>query len=199
MTPAISKAPCVHWSAFLASVRHDLWKIRWSCILPDEPEMMAAVSRMLKGAVSTTVICLPIKEEPCLAGAAADRTVCDVLCPLAVFPHLQHDPPTISAWIIDLMNSGLWSSTELSLGIHSPENLLAENYSWVIFKIQQWLFRYKIYMLTRDSNNILIQIRIKSRLWHSYSNDSRQCIQCYNTKMLFCSIWLGLLKRDILQ
>lgn len=63
MTPVTSKAPCVHWSAFLASVRHDLWKIwRW-CILPDEPEMMEAVSRMLKGAVSTTLIWFPLRRN----------------------------------------------------------------------------------------------------------------------------------------
>jgi len=62
-----------------------------SHILPDEPEIMAAVSRMLKGAVRTEVIRLPINEEPCLAGETEDGTVCpcDVVCPLAIFPHLQ--------------------------------------------------------------------------------------------------------------
>lgn len=123
--------------------------------------MMVAVSRMLKGAISITVIRLPINEEPCLAGEAVDRTVCpcDVLCPLAVLPNLQHDPPPTSAWIIDLVNSRLCSCTELSLRMPSPQNLLAENHSWVIFKIQKWPFRYKIYMLTSDSNNIVIQIQ----------------------------------------
>lgn len=50
-------------------------------ILPDEPDMMAAASRMLNSTISFTGISLPINEEPCLAEEAVNRTVCpcDVL------------------------------------------------------------------------------------------------------------------------
>ncbi|EOB08074.1 hypothetical protein Anapl_00317 [Anas platyrhynchos] len=43
-------------------------------ILPDEPDMMAAVFRMLNSTVSFTGISLPINEELCLAEEAVDGT-----------------------------------------------------------------------------------------------------------------------------
>lgn len=140
--------------------RHDLWK---RIITPLARRACAEGSSVQNAAsaLSTPAIRLPINGEPRLAGQAARTTVrpCHVLCPLAVLPPLSYDPQTVTAWIIDLTNSHLWSSTEWSLRVYRPKNLLAKNHSWVIFEIQKQPFRYNICMSTNDSNNILTQIQ----------------------------------------
>lgn len=166
-------------------------------ILPDEPDMMAAVFRMPNSTVSFTGISLPINEELCLAEEAVDGTVCpcDVLYPLAVLPPLHYDPPNISTWIIDLTNSHLWSSTESSLRTHSPETILAENHLGTLQNLEmatqiQYTCVDKQSQQYTNPDPELTPDTLPAAMTHSPFN-------VVTDKTAFCSIQLGLLERGL--